>query len=114
MQYLAGYCILQADPAVSSLNDLLPQARADFLTDMARVGDALLHVTGAYRINYAIMGNSDPTLHAHIVPRYLDEAEALRKGHPWIYPAETMSSILFDASRDQDLIRKIAAALYTV
>ena len=68
-QYLRGYCILNADPVVASLNELPPAQRAVFLADMATVGDALLEVTGAYRINYAILGNTDPALHAHIVPR---------------------------------------------
>jgi hypothetical protein len=37
-------------------------------------------------INYALMGNANPILHAHIVPRYLDEPEDLRKQPPWFYP----------------------------
>ena len=57
MQHLRGYSILQADPVVESINALNQQKRAEFLCDMAVVGDALLEVTGAYRINYAIMGN---------------------------------------------------------
>ena len=45
-----------------------------------------MKVTGAYRINYAIMGNSDPYLHAHIVPRYSDEPEEYLHDQPWSYP----------------------------
>ncbi len=52
---------------------------------MARIGDALLAVTAAVRINYAIFGNLEPALHAHIVPRYADEPAALRTQHPWAY-----------------------------
>jgi len=111
MQYLRGYSILQADPVVKSLNQQLPEQRACFLTDMARIGDALIEVTGAYRINYAIMGNSDPTLHAHIVPRYMDEPEAFRKCHPWMYPADVMATGLFEYKRDCALIQKLAAAI---
>ncbi len=110
-QFLRGYCILLPDPVVPSLNDLdLPQ-RAQYLNDMALVGDALLEVTGAYRINYAIMCNSEPALHAHIVPRYLDEPEAQRKNLPWSYSQEIMDATPFDMQRDQDLIRHIAAAI---
>jgi diadenosine tetraphosphate (Ap4A) HIT family hydrolase len=67
-QFLRGYCILLADPVVPSLNDLDHEKRVEFSSDMAIIGDALLEVTGAYRINYAIAGNTDPYLHAHIVP----------------------------------------------
>ncbi len=78
MQYLRGYCILLPDPVVPSLNDLMQPQRTTYLFDMALVGDALMDVTGAYRINYAILGNSDQVLHAHIVPRYLSEPDKFR------------------------------------
>src|SRR4030042_4031387 len=91
-QFLSGYCILLPDPVVSSLNNLDQEKRAEYLCDMAMVGDALIEVTGAYRINYAIAGNSDPYLHAHIVPRYADEPDEYRKNHPWSYPKETMEA----------------------
>lgn len=111
MQFLSGYTILLPDPVVGSLNDLTRQQRADYLCDMALIGDALLEVTGAYRINYGIMGNSDPALHAHIVPRYQDEPEALLHGLPWSYPQEEMDAIRFDARRDATLMRRLATAL---
>jgi len=44
--------------------------------------DALLEVTGAYRINYGIMGNSAPFLLTDIVLRYLTEPEKFREGLP--------------------------------
>jgi diadenosine tetraphosphate (Ap4A) HIT family hydrolase len=42
-------------------------------------------VTPALRINYAMFGNEEPALHAHVIPRYLDEPEQLRAAHPWAY-----------------------------
>jgi diadenosine tetraphosphate (Ap4A) HIT family hydrolase len=27
----------------------------------------------------------EPALHAHVIPRYTDEAETMRTAHPWIY-----------------------------
>lgn len=111
MQYLRGYCILLPDPVVSSLNDLSQQQRVSYLCDMSIVGDALLEVTEAYRINYAIMGNSDQVLHAHIVPRYLTQPDDFRSNTPWSYPHEIMDNTLFDLDRDKDLIRKIRNAV---
>ena len=84
-QVLAGYCLLLPDPVVPDLNALGGAARAAFLADMARVGDAVLAVTGAVRCNYAVFGNLEPALHAHVFPRYADEAEALRTANPWGY-----------------------------
>jgi diadenosine tetraphosphate (Ap4A) HIT family hydrolase len=111
MQYLRGYCILLADPIVPSLNDLNRVKRADYLCDMALVGDALLEVTAAYRINYAVAGNSDPYLHAHIIPRYRAEPESYRTQHPWSYPDSTMLATMFDIERDQDLICQIKQSI---
>src|SRR6185312_16164002 len=55
-QFLRGYALLLPDPVVPSLNALGAKERSQFLLDMARLGDALLKVTGAIRINYAIFG----------------------------------------------------------
>jgi len=110
-QFLRGYCILLADPVVPSLNDLDREKRVEFSSNMAIVGDALLEVTGAYRINYAIAGNTDPYLHAHIVPRYLSEPEHLRKGLPWSHPKEERDSMLFNLERDQPLMQQLRQAI---
>jgi diadenosine tetraphosphate (Ap4A) HIT family hydrolase len=111
LQYLQGYAILLPDPVVESLNALNRAQRAEYLCDMALVGDALLEVTGAYRINYAIFGNTDPALHAHIVPRFMTEADEYRKGPPWSYPKEVVDARMFDYERDKELIQRLAVAI---
>lgn len=111
MQFLRGYSILMADPIVDSLNDLNRVKRTEYLNDMVLIGDALMEVTGAYRINYAIMGNSDPVLHAHIVPRYRNEPDELRNGQPWAYPEKIINATMFDYEREKDLMQEIAAAI---
>jgi diadenosine tetraphosphate (Ap4A) HIT family hydrolase len=68
-QIVLGYCLLLPDPVVVSINDLNDIAREEFLMDMVLAGDALLRATDATRINYEILGDSDPFLHAHIFPR---------------------------------------------
>jgi diadenosine tetraphosphate (Ap4A) HIT family hydrolase len=82
-QVFEGYCLLLPDPVVPHLNALPPILRAQFQSDMAAVGDALLAVTAAVRINYAIFGNVDPALHAHIFPRHASEPEVTRTAQPW-------------------------------
>lgn len=78
---------------------------------MSMIGDALLEVTGAYRINNEILGNTDPALHTHIFPRYLSEPEELRKGPVWFYDRVFRQSIKFDYQRDKELMDKISAAI---
>jgi diadenosine tetraphosphate (Ap4A) HIT family hydrolase len=84
-QFVKGYLLLLPDPVVPDLNALTPERRGQFLLDMSKLGDALLRVTGAVRINYAIFGNLEPALHAHVVPRFRTEPESLRTQQPWAY-----------------------------
>jgi diadenosine tetraphosphate (Ap4A) HIT family hydrolase len=82
-QVLAGYCLLLPDPVVDHLNVLTDPARAQFLSDMALTGDAVLACTDAVRVNYAVFGNLEPALHAHVFPRRADEPAATRSAQPW-------------------------------
>jgi diadenosine tetraphosphate (Ap4A) HIT family hydrolase len=85
VQVLRGWCLLLPDPVVPSLNDLGAERRAEFLRDMTRLGDAILQITSAERINYEILGNSEPELHAHVIPRYATEPPERRRLPAWFY-----------------------------
>jgi diadenosine tetraphosphate (Ap4A) HIT family hydrolase len=52
---------------------------------MARLGDAVLQATGALRMNYEILGNSEPELHCHLFPRYASEPDDKRRMPAWFY-----------------------------
>ncbi|MCP5360541.1 MAG: hypothetical protein H7A18_12585 [Sinobacteraceae bacterium] len=108
-QFLRGYALLLPDPVVPHLNALPAAQRACFLDDMVRLGDALLAATGALRINYAMFGNLEPALHAHLVPRYADEPEALRGAHPWAY--DWGAAPAFDAAALAPLAAQLRARL---
>lgn len=95
-QVLHGYCLLLPDPVVPHLNALTSQARDEFMSDLGRLGDAVLVATSAVRINYAIFGNLEPALHAHVHPRYAHEPQALRSDNPWAY--DWSQAPLFDES----------------
>ena len=70
VQFVEGYSLLLPDPVVPSLNDLVGEQRTQFLEDMALLGDALLTVTKADRINYEMLGNTEQALHAHLFPGF--------------------------------------------
>ena len=82
-QVFSGYCLLLPDPVVPHLNALPAADRGRFLSDMALVGDAILAATAATRINYALFGNLEPALHAHLFPRHATEPAATRTAQPW-------------------------------
>jgi diadenosine tetraphosphate (Ap4A) HIT family hydrolase len=110
-QILSGYCLLLPDPVVPHLNALEGVARRAFLDDMARLGDAVLTVTGAERINYEILGNVEPALHAHIIPRYASEPADRRKTPVWLH--DWSAAPAFDLTEHADLAKRIADALGT-
>jgi len=88
VQFLKGYCLLLPNPVVANLNELTGENRRQFLEDMTNVGDAVLSVTKAKRINYEILGNLEPALHAHIFPRFDTEPANLRTKPVWFYDWE--------------------------
>lgn len=107
-QITRGYCLLLPDPVVADLNALAGDGRRQFLEDMARLGDVVLKVTGAERINYEILGNVEPALHAHVIPRHAGEDPELRQKPVWVHDWTTAPAI-DDAALA--LARRIAALL---
>jgi diadenosine tetraphosphate (Ap4A) HIT family hydrolase len=105
-QVLLGYCLLLPDPVVPHLNALEPHARDLFLSELGLLGEAVLAATAALRINYAMFGNVEPALHAHVHPRYSDEPNEMRTSNPWGY--DWQQAPPFDAAVHgplRDLIR---------
>jgi len=80
---IVGGCMLLPDPVVPSANDLTEETRGVFFRDMVRLGDALLAATGAERVNYLVLCNQVPELHAHCVPRFVSEEPARRICDPF-------------------------------
>ena len=108
-QFVNGYLLLLPDPVVPDLNALTPELRSQFLLDMSHLGDALMRTMSPVRINYAIFGNLEPALHAHVIPRYRNEPEAVRTQHPWSY--DWSRAPAFDAVVAAPLMRALRAEL---
>lgn len=68
---------------VSSPNDLDERMRGQFFSDFVLLGDAILEVTGAERINYLVLCNQVPELHGHCVPRFASEDPQKRMQGPF-------------------------------
>ena len=96
-----GACMLLPDPVVPSPNDLDPEARARFFSDLVLLGDAILEVTGAERINYLVLCNQVPELHGHCVPRFAEEDPEKRLMGP--FEAYDFGSARVADARGQDL-----------
>jgi diadenosine tetraphosphate (Ap4A) HIT family hydrolase len=108
-QVLSGYCLLLPDPVVPHLNALPADLCGQFLSDMALVGDALMEVTVATRINYAMFGNVEPALHAHIFPRHAMEPEGTRTAQP--FALDWTGAPAYSDAVHGELKRRLAARL---
>jgi diadenosine tetraphosphate (Ap4A) HIT family hydrolase len=91
-QHLPGYSLLLTDDAsVNHLSDLDWERRKEFLFDLSLIGEAVKRAcqgNGLRRINYEVLGNSEPILHGHVHPRYDWEPPDKITGPVWRYAKE--------------------------
>lgn len=84
---LPGCCMLlpftEGEPTPAHLDEMSPPARTAFLADFALLGQAVRRATGCERVNYLILCNQVPEVHAHAIPRYAGEDPAKRLMDPF-------------------------------
>ena len=108
-QVLRGYSLLLPDPVVPHLNAMGQREQSRFLADLSLLGQAVLEVTGAIRINYALFGNVEPALHGHALPRFADEPQEMRRANPWEY--DWSRAPAFDVLADGELLQALKVRL---
>jgi len=69
-QYFEGYTIFVLKNHSAELHELKSDLKDEFLCEMSLVAEAVYRAFKPKRLNYAKLGNSDPHLHWHIIPRY--------------------------------------------
>jgi len=108
---IQGCCMLIPDPVVSSPNELDHGARAQFFSDLVLLGDAILNVTGAERINYLVLCNQVPELHGHCIPRFASEEPDRRLAGPFEAYDFGTARVADARGPDEDLHRRLADEL---
>ncbi|QDU68347.1 HIT family protein [Engelhardtia mirabilis] len=108
---IQGCCMLLPDPVVASPNDLSAEQRGQFFTDLVRIGDAILEVTGAERINYLVLCNQVPELHGHCIPRFAAEDPVKRLLGPFEAYDFGAARVADALGQDRDLHAALRAAL---
>ncbi|MFZ2060377.1 MAG: HIT family protein, partial [Candidatus Binatus sp.] len=77
-QFYRGYCVLFAKLHATELY-LMPADTARLLSDEMRlVAEAIAAVVQPWKMNYECLGNSEPHVHWHLLPRSKNEPEELR------------------------------------
>jgi len=110
---IVGSCMLLPDPVVPSANHLSVAARERFFADMVQLGDALLAATGAERINYLVLCNQVPELHAHCIPRFAHEDAAKRLQDPFVAYDFGRARVADPEGLDRELVTRLRATLGT-
>ncbi|WP_405672788.1 HIT family protein [Streptomyces canus] len=79
-----GRCILALNRHADYLEELDSSELQGFMDAVNQASRAIREVTGCMRVNVAILGNRDPHVHAHLIPRY--GTDPLPNDAPWSDP----------------------------
>ena len=77
-----GRCILTLKEHWESLEAVPMDTMLGFMRDIQIAMQAIRCATGAARVNVSILGNREPHLHAHLIPRFPDN-EQFPDCSPW-------------------------------
>jgi ATP adenylyltransferase len=112
-QRFRGYCLLVFDARhATELADLNDQEYTTFMSDLRRALRAIQHALRPDHMNCESLGNSNPHLHWHLVPRYQND---LRWGQPiwegWSRDEFTINRATLPHTEEQSLIQQIQLTL---
>lgn len=110
-----GWCVLVLKAHVEHLAELPLERQLGLWRDATRVAAAQRLVFagkgeggGPVRINYACLGNVEPHVHVHLVPRHGDDPDPT--GIPMSWPADRQRGQLSDSQR-ADLVVRLRRAM---
>jgi diadenosine tetraphosphate (Ap4A) HIT family hydrolase len=107
-QFYRGYCVLFAKLHATELY-LMPADAARLLFDEMRlVAEAIAAVVQPWKMNYECLGNSEPHVHWHLLPRF--ETDEMRHGPIWMRP-ESERKVTLEGDDRRALIDSIRRQL---
>jgi diadenosine tetraphosphate (Ap4A) HIT family hydrolase len=109
-QTFKGYALFLCKRKASELHELGAVFKKKFLYEMSVVAEAVHTVFKPDKLNYELLGNAEPHLHWHIIPRYLNDPAW---GHPiWRLSKARRESILFDEVSMEPMKLKLKETIY--
>ncbi len=109
-QFYRGYCVLFAKLHATELY-LMPAEAASLLSaEMRLVAEAIATVVKPWKMNYECLGNSEPHVHWHLLPRQANEADEMRRGPIWLR-RESERKVTLEENDRRALIASIRSQL---
>jgi diadenosine tetraphosphate (Ap4A) HIT family hydrolase len=109
-QFYRGYCVLLAKTHATELY-LMSADAAHLLFDEVRLAaEAIATVVKPWKMNYECLGNSEPHVHWHLLPRFASESDELRRGPIWLRP-ESERKVRLDENDRSALIASLRREL---
>lgn len=101
-----GRCVVTLHEHATELFEVAPALRHAFADDMSNAARAIKAAVNAFKMNYEILGNFDPHVHCHLLPRQL--AEPKPNVPAWLHP-EAQTEMAADNA--EQIKRRIVALL---
>lgn len=79
-----GRLVLMLEEHFDHFHEVPDSLVAEFMSDVKKASRVLMGLEGVRRVNMAVLGNSVPHVHSHLIPRY--PGESLPDKSPWNDP----------------------------
>lgn len=70
-----GRCLLVLNEHHEAFEELPEDLMLSYMVDVRKSIHAIKGITGSQRVNLAVLGNREPHVHAHLIPRYAEQEE---------------------------------------
>lgn len=74
-QYFHGYTLFLCKQHMPELHQLEQRFKINFLEEMSLVAQAVFESFNPLKLNYELLGNSEPHLHWHLFPRHTNDTK---------------------------------------
>lgn len=104
-QFYKGYTLFLAKKHVREIHQLPEGVKIEFLKEMSLVVEAVFKAFKPLKLNYEALGNTDPHLHWHIIPRYKNDPNP--KQPIWIIDSAVRYAKIYKPNKkDLSLLKK--------
>jgi diadenosine tetraphosphate (Ap4A) HIT family hydrolase len=107
-QFYRGYCVLLAKHHAAELHMMPPDEVQALFRETVAVGAAIASAVKPVKLNHECLGNLEPHVHWHVIPRYVDDP--MRHAPVWVR-AEAETKIAPDESDRRELIAQLRAEI---